>query len=388
MNPRILAMVILLTPLAAVAASDENKDEILFQQQEMEKIKNEVKQSRQKLDSLKQSEVGYQKMISEGDQKLATNKKVISRLNREMRDLKDKITETSSGLEARQLELDLSRRRYLGNIRQFYLAAHKPPEIFSEDPNEELVLHRQIIYLTSLANFESGNVDLAFESVEQTIQTQDELAGESKKISKLKQKRETASSLVKSAKNKQEKNLQRVRREKTEEADRILTLEQAAREMEAIIARLQQEMERRASMEGVTGGPSVFATLKGQLLPPCRGEIIQPYGDLIDPVTKLKSFSSGIWIKVEPGQKVVAVASGTVAYQGNLRGYGNFVIINHDDRYYTTYAGLGQGVVSVGEYILAGNKVAVADDDGIVKFELREGRNPLDPIKWISIDSF
>ena len=388
MNSKIPVLVMLLAAMTVSAASDETKDEILFQQREMEKIKNEVKQSRQKLDSLKQSEIDYQKMISEGDQKLATNKKVISRLNREMRELQDKIAETSGEIEARQLELELSRRRYLGNIRQFYLAAHKPPEIFSEDPNEELVLHRQIIYLTSLANFESGNVDLAFESVEQTIQAQDELTGESRKISRLKQKRETASSLVKSAKSKHEKSLKRVRREKTEEADRILTLEQAAREMEAIIARLQQEMEERASIEGITGGPSVFATLKGQLLPPCRGEIVQPFGDLIDPVTKLKSFSSGISIKVEPGRKVVAVASGTVAYQGNLRGYGNFVIINHDDRYYTTYAGLGQAVVSVGEYVLAGNKVAVADEDGVVKFELREGRNPLDPIKWISIDSF
>ena len=224
--------------------------------------------------------------------------------------------------------------------------------------------------------------------MEQTIQAQDELTGESRKISRLKRKRETASSLVKSAKDKQEKNLQRVRREKTEEADRVLMLEQAAREMEAIIARLQQQMEQRAIIEGITGGPSVFATLKGQLLPPCRGEVIQPFGNLIDPVTKLKSFSSGISIKVNPGRKVVAVASGTVAYQGNLRGYGNFIIINHDDRYYTTYAGLGQIVVSVGEYVLAGNKVAVADEDGIVRFELREGRNPLDPIKWISIDSF
>ncbi|UCG63067.1 MAG: peptidoglycan DD-metalloendopeptidase family protein [Candidatus Zixiibacteriota bacterium] len=388
MRSRVLILSIVFSLLCLVGARADVKDDILIQQEEMERIKKEVKESREKLDSLKQTEVDIQKMISEGDQKLATDKKVIARLNRQLRGLQSDIAQTASELENRQLELDLSRRRYLGNIRQFYIATHKPPEIFSEDPNEELVLQRQIIYLTALASFESGNVDQAYQVVEQTMQTQDELTGKTKHISSLKRKRETASSLVVSAKRKHQKTLEQVRREKTEEADKILTLEQAAREMEAIIARLQQEMEDRRAREGVTEGPSVFATLKGQLLPPCRGEIVVPFGDAIDPVTKLKSFSSGISIKAGSGSKVAAVASGSVSYIGNLRGYGNFIIINHDDRYYTTYAGLSDIVVSVNEYVLAGNKLAVADAAGVVKFEIREGRNPLDPVTWISIDSF
>lgn len=381
-------VIILLMALPGPSGATDTKDEILNQKKEMEKIKEEVRQSREKLDSLKQNEMNIQKMISESDQKLASDKKVISRLGRELSELQQRIAQTTSELEQRQLDLDLSRRRYLGNIRQFYLTAHKPPEIFSEDPNEELMLQRQIIYLTSLAAFESGNVDKASEYLVQTEQEKNELAGESRKISGLKQKRETASALVATAKGKHQKSLEQVRRQKTEEADRVLMLEQAAREMEAIIARLQQDLEQRSGREGVSGGPSVFATLQGQLLPPCRGEIVVPFGEQVDPVTKLKSFSSGISIKVNAGQKVVAVASGTVAYAGNLRGYGNFIIINHDDRYYTTYAGLGQVSVGVNEYVLAGNEVAVADAEGLVKFELREGRNPLDPIKWISIDSF
>lgn len=388
MSPRAFILAICLLITCAISANADVKDDIIIQQQEMERIKKEVKESREKLDSLKQTEIDIQKMISDGDQKLASDKKVISRLNSELRDLRNDISRTTSELENRQLQLDLSRRRYLGNIRQFYMATHKPPEIFSEDPNEELVLQRQIIYLTALANFESGNVDQAYQNVEQTIQTKDELSGKTRHISGLKKKRETASALVAGAKQKHQKTLEQVRREKTEEADKILTLEQAAREMEAIIARLQQEMEDRRAREGVTGGPSVFATLKGQLLPPCRGEIVVPFGDAIDPVTKLKSFSAGISIKARPGDKVVAVASGSVSYIGNLRGYGNFVIINHDDRYYTTYAGLSDIVVSVNEYVLAGNKLASADAAGVVKFELREGRNPLDPVTWISIDSF
>jgi septal ring factor EnvC (AmiA/AmiB activator) len=71
-----------------------------------------------------------------------------------------------------------------------------------------------------------------------------------------------------------------------------------------------------------------------------------------------------------------------------LRGYGNFVIINHGDRYYSTYGGLGKMSVGTNEYVLAGTTLAQAGKEGLVKFELRHGREPLDPVKWIRIDSF
>ena len=364
-------------------------NDIFQQKSELHKIKNEVSKSKKKLDSLKNTEIKIQKRISEIDQKLATNKKIIRRLNKKMKLLKKDINNTEQNLQAQQQKLDLTRRRYLGNIRQFYFATHKTPYMFTNDPNEELKLNTQIVYLTALANFESGNIHQTIKYLKKTIKKKDELSGESKKISHLKQKKETSTVLVKTQKKRQEKKLKKVIRKKTEEADRVLTLEQAAREMEQIIARLQKEAkQRKQSKKNVTSGQSVFATLKGQLLAPCRGRIIVPFGYSVDPVTNLKSFSSGVTIKGKARRQVKAVAAGAVAYVGDLRGYGKFVIINHDDQFFTTYAGLGKILVSPNEYVLAGYKLAVADKSGLVRFELRKGGKPLDPVKWIRIDSF
>ena len=83
-----------------------------------------------------------------------------------------------------------------------------------------------------------------------------------------------------------------------------------------------------------------------------------------------------------------AVSSGTVAYVGNLRGYGNFIIINHDDVYYTTYAGLGKANVEKEQYVRSGAALATSADDGLLRFEIRQGSRPLDPVKWISLDTF
>jgi len=388
---RATVKIIILTCVLTIGANAfaDERDQILIQKQELETIQTEVEEGRKMLDSLKQTELSVQKRLLDNEQQIAGNRKVIRRLSREADEIRQSIAAAETELGQRQLELDLSRRRYLGNIRQFYLAAHHPSTPFSSDLNEECNLHRQIVYLTAVAGFESGQIQQAAGFLVQTGERMGQLSGEKKKVTKLRQKRESANVLAQNRKQKQQKDLERIRRTKTEESDRILTLEMAAREMEQIIDRLQREaQERELSQRTEPGGPSIFASLKGQLLSPYKGKVTTPFGPAVDPITNLTSLSSGITIKGAPGRRVVAVASGTVAYVGNLRGYGIFVIIRHDEEYFTTYAGLGETIVTTDEYVLAGNKLAVSGASGVVKFELRQGSRALDPIEWIRIDSF
>jgi len=91
--PAILAAVVMVTMVQA-----EDKDDILQQRKELEKIQKEVEQGQQRLDSLKNVEVSVQKRVSEFDQKITTNQKVIGRLNREMQKIKGDITSAEERL--------------------------------------------------------------------------------------------------------------------------------------------------------------------------------------------------------------------------------------------------------------------------------------------------
>lgn len=380
---------ILLLIIAPLLAQAEDKDDIVNQQKELQKIKKELDDSKKNLDKLKQNEIDVQKQLSESDQKIRTNKTVINRLNKELSQIQGQIDSTESAIRDGQLKFELTQRRYLGNIRQFYTIALREKNVIGEDPNEALVINRRVKYLTAVAKFDSGHIQDAAEYLASTISDKEALSGQKKQVRSLVKKKETSQAIASTQKQKQERSLEQLRRKQTEEADRIMMLTRAAQEMENIIVRLQQELEERMRNTGQTElGPSVFATLKGKLPAPYQGQVTLTYGNHVDQVTNLKSFSSGITIKGTPGGKVSAVSAGTIAYIDKLRGYGNFVIINHDDRFYTTYAGLSEIYVSVNEYVLAGNKIGVADSQGVVKFELRQGRKPLDPIEWIRIDAF
>lgn len=387
---KILFIISFFILILTVQIFSEEKKIIIDQQKDLESIRNEVKQSQKRLDSLKAAEMATQKQIANYDQKITTNQKVINRLTNQLSSIHKEANNMDNDLKQKRELLNWTTNKYLDDLRQFYLSIsdHKPKSMW-DPPGVELEQSRQGVYLASLALFESENINRAITEVTLTSSELDSLTNEKDRVASLKKNKEVATSLEENRKRKEEKSLESVRREKYEEGDRIMTLKQLAEEIERILTRLEQEREERQRINKQEPVEySAFATLKGQLLSPVKGKIITPFGSSKDPVTRLESFSPGITIQCRSEASVFAVAAGSVAYVGNLRGYGNFVIISHDELYYTTYGGLGQTFVNQGEYITSGTKMAVAGSGNTVKFELRKRREPLDPVEWIQIDSF
>ena len=383
---RNLILLILLSAFLSPVQAASKKD-ILKQREGLKEIQKEVEESRSKLNLLKKEESAVHKKISKFDQRIESNKKVVRRLNNELNVLQKNVRKAEEKLENLQVTLDRAIRRYLGNIRQFYFTTREFTETGWLDPNKETNLERRIVLLSAFASYESDNLTKVSDFLNQTIEQKNQLKGERSKVRRLKQSKETATSLERSKKSRQQKELQKLRRKKTQESDRLITLEQAAREMEMILVRLEKERRKRGIRKR-SDEPSFFASLKGQLRSPFKGEITIPFGNSVDKTTNLKSFSPGISIQGRAGQPVYSIAAGSVAYVGDLRGYGNFVIIDHDGIYFTTYAGIARAEVLSGELVAGGTKLGEAGPDGLIKFELRKGREPLDPIKWISIDAF
>jgi murein DD-endopeptidase MepM/ murein hydrolase activator NlpD len=247
-----------------------------------------------------------------------------------------------------------------------------------------------MVYLRALAAYDKAELTEASEYLDASEQEYSELMDQEKTVTDVKVKKRSEYTIIASQKEKKEKVLSKVRRKKESEADRLITLSEAARQMEDLIVRLEQARREReiaqtaSQFDFKTGN---FVSYKGGLAAPAKGAITKSFGWKTDPITKLKSFSPGIEIKGRNNLSVTAITSGVVAYVGNLRGYDNFVIVEHEDGFYSTYAGLDELTVVVNEIVARGSKLGVTSD-GTVRFELREGRQPLDPVEWIRIDSF
>lgn len=108
----------------------------------------------------------------------------------------------------------------------------------------------------------------------------------------------------------------------------------------------------------------------------------------------IKSFSAGdqgnkgIDIAGRRGQSVVSTASGTVVYSGNaLRGYGNLIIVKHNDNYLSAYAHNDRLLVQEGQSVKAGQKIATMGSSGTssvrLHFEIRYQGKSVNPKRYL-----
>ena len=118
---------------------------------------------------------------------------------------------------------------------------------------------------------------------------------------------------------------------------------------------------------------------------PVRGKVISGFGPKANGLK-----NEGINIAVPEGTSIRAADSGVVAYAGNeLKGYGNLVLIRHENGYVTAYAHAKELFVKRGDTVKRGDVIAKAGQTGSVSspqlhFEVRKGAVALDPMKFLS----
>jgi murein DD-endopeptidase MepM/ murein hydrolase activator NlpD len=127
------------------------------------------------------------------------------------------------------------------------------------------------------------------------------------------------------------------------------------------------------------------ARLVGGFSWPVRGRVVTPFGP-----GKSGVRSDGIQIAVPEGTPVLAAADGVVAYVGSgIPSLGGLVIVKHGDGYTTVYGNAQKLLVRRGQSVRRGQEIAVSGDTGSVTqpslhFEIRKGRDPVDPLGKLS----
>jgi lipoprotein NlpD len=96
----------------------------------------------------------------------------------------------------------------------------------------------------------------------------------------------------------------------------------------------------------------------------------------------------GIEIAGDSGDSVRAAANGVVVYSGNgLVGYGELVIIKHNDSFLSAYGHNRKRLVKEGQRVTAGQQIAEMGSTGTTRneleFQIRKNGNPVDPLSYL-----
>lgn len=168
-------------------------------------------------------------------------------------------------------------------------------------------------------------------------------------------------------------------------------LEAESERIDAEIARLQS-----ALYSGNNGGTSPYS---GTMTWPYPGDytIYSPYGWRYHPIWKVNRFHYGVDLGGVLGNPIVAAADGTVilvsapwsGQNSGGTGYGNYVVIDHGGGVSTLYAHCKSIEVSVGDWVVAGQTIALCGSTGDstgahLHFEVRVNGSKVNPADYIT----
>jgi lipoprotein NlpD len=139
-----------------------------------------------------------------------------------------------------------------------------------------------------------------------------------------------------------------------------------------------------AAAGAATGGQAAAAGAAPARAPdaewswPTNGKVVQGFAES----------TKGIALGGTSGDPVLAAAEGKVIFSGNgPRGYGNLVIVKHNNTYLSAYAHNQNILVKEGQSVSKGQKIAEmgnTDADQVkLHFEVRRQGKPVDPLKYL-----
>ncbi len=157
------------------------------------------------------------------------------------------------------------------------------------------------------------------------------------------------------------------------------------RQREQALERLLQTLSERRRFAGVDD----IRKFRGALPWPANGRIVQGFGRRYLPKYSTYTVCNGVRIDVPSGSEVKAVYPGEVAYARFFKGYGNMVVIDHGQNVYSLVAGLATIHVRVNQRVDMGLRLGLASppkEDGNTYFEIRIGKEPQDPRRWLQLE--
>lgn len=176
--------------------------------------------------------------------------------------------------------------------------------------------------------------------------------------------------------------LARIQRENLEIDREKARLARLRAEEQARLAQKAREDERKAAAEASSG----TAGLQRGAPWPVRGSVQGRFGT---PRPDTGDVWRGILIRAGNGTPVKAIGSGSVVYASWIQGFGNLIIVDHQNGYLSVY-GYNQSLskrvgdrVRIGETIARVGATGGQVDPGLY-FEIRQGSTPVDPMSWLA----
>ncbi len=349
-------------------------------------VERELEASQQKMASFSKEEASVINALDDTERALNHARKKVARLSEELVTVEMRIRELEGQYQEIEKRAEVNETYVAGRLAALYklswlgkfhvlASADSMFDFFVNKRALEQILARDQTILADLSRDKSRMRALLEQLVASKNEKQATTTNLSSRIDAMNAEQARREALLKEIRSK--KNLQLAA---------IESLKASTRDLDRTVDAFQTESTPVAPPTTLTEKP--FAALKGLLMMPVKGKIISFFGHYKDSRFNVTNFQSGINIKADRGEPIRAVYSGKTLFSSWFKGFGNMMIIDHGDHYYTVYAHLEEQFKSKGDSVEAGEVIATVGDTGSLTgaglhFEIRHHGKPMNPLGWI-----
>jgi murein hydrolase activator len=390
-----LGMTLAIASLAPAQTPKKTEDPISAEQRKLQQTERQLREERKKAAEARARESSVLAELEVIEKRLADKQREIARLDSRMKRAAGDMQSLRG--EVRQLETQRAgqqaalARRLRAMYKVHVQGGALPLLLAGDDPTTRAAAIR---HLGSLASLDARLIQEYRGTSDRLEDRRGREEARQRELSSLRADAQREQAEVDADAAKRRVLLAKVRDERAYHERMVGELTDAARRLEAFIRDLQAKQRRLAKIPppakpGTETPPAIgFGTLRGRLPWPTEGRVVSAFGAQVHPRFGTRTFRNGVDIEAGEGRDVAAVFSGHVVYTGWFKGYGNLIILDHENEYYTLYAHVADILVKEGDDVKQGQRIGTVGDTGSLEgtrlyFEVRFEGKPQNPEQWL-----
>lgn len=374
-------------PFNRVSSVDEIEDltnKIEEKKKEEERINSAIKEINAIIEDQKKKKDSALDELNILENQISLISKELEQLSNEEEKLKLSYTKCLKEIEILENSIETSEeqlnkilftlyKNYTLNYSAFIFSSKSFNEIMDKSIYLQFLISADKSYINGLKENKEKKSSLLKEQVDSQVRL-------SVVVDERKKKSDELSGLEKKKENQISKIAFELETSKNELNSLIEEQERTEREIRELIKTREEEIKRRKFKQ----------TPMGPLIWPVNGTITKGsgFGMRLHPIFGVYRMHTGVDIDAPYGTPIKAVQSGYIIYADWLGGYGNTVIIQHDEKYSTLYGHMRSYDVKVDQYVKQGDIIGKVGSTGWstsphLHFEVRINGDPIDPLNFL-----
>lgn len=375
------SILLLAALLAAPAPAQDADGEVArIKEQELEEVRERISSLKQSMDDAAEERDRLTGELQDIEVQIAEQRSRIRDIERDQQYTTDRKNTLDAELAEREAHLDTEAAALAAQVRAAYMSGNQEKIRLLLNQRDPATLGRLMAYYRYLNDYRADNIDAVMEDIRELEALRSQVAAEAARLASLAQARYDELGRLNASLESRQGLLASLRQRIANEGAEVDRLAAQERDLTRLIAELTSILS-----DYPISSEQPFSELRGKLTWPVAGTLLHDFGQ-----PRAGGISwNGVVLAAPRGREVRAIYHGRVAFADWLAGMGLLVIVDHGEGYMTLYGYNETLLKDTGDWVAPGDVIATVGDSGgqaqaSLYFELRRGRKPENPRRWVT----